>query len=65
MNLIYLAASIKSFNKAKYLGICFDYKLNFLDHIKMVEIKVARSVEIYFQLKCVLRKDALMNFMVF
>ena len=46
MNLICSAGSINSVNKAKYLGIYLDYKLNFLDHIEMVEIKVARSVGI-------------------
>ena len=59
MNLICPAGYIQSVNKAKYLGIYLDYKLNFFDHIKMVEIKVARSVGILNKLKYVLPKDAL------
>ena len=46
MNLICPAGSIKSVSKAKYLIIYLDYKLNFLDHMKMFQIKVARSVGI-------------------
>ena len=46
MNLICPTGSIKSVNKAKYFGIYLDYKLNFLDHIKMVEVKAARLVGI-------------------
>ena len=42
MNLICPVGSINSVNKAKYLRIYLDYKLNFLD-IKMVTIKVAQS----------------------
>ena len=42
-------------------GIYLDYKLNFLDHIKLVEIKVARSVGILYKLKYFLPKDALMQ----
>ena len=36
MNLICPAGSINSVNKAKYLDIYLDYKLNFLDRIEMV-----------------------------
>ena len=61
MDLICSAGSINSIKKAKYLGIYLDYTLNFLDRIKMVEIKVARSVGILFKLKYVLTKDALMQ----
>ena len=53
--------SIKSVNKAKYLGIYFDYKLNFLDHIKIVETKVARLIKIIYELKYILPKDALLQ----
>ena len=35
--------------KAKYLGIYLEYKLNFLDHIKIVETKVARSIGILYR----------------
>ena len=61
MNLIYSVGSLNSVNKAKYLGIYLDYKLNFLDHIKMVKIKVARSVGILRKLKYVLPKDSLIQ----
>ena len=61
MNTTCPAGSIKSVNKAKYQGIYFDYKLNFLDHIKIVETKVARSNGILFKLKYVLPKDALLQ----
>ena len=46
MNLICLTGSINSVNKAKYPGIYLDYKQIFLDDIKMVQTKVARSVKI-------------------
>ena len=52
MNLICYAGSINSVNKAKYLGIYLDYKLNFLDHIKMVEMRNFIKVEICFNEKC-------------
>ena len=61
MNITCPAGSIKSINKDKYLGIYLDYKLNFLDHIKIVETKVARSIGILYKLKYVLPKDALLQ----
>ena len=61
MNLMCSAGSINSVNKAKYLSIYLDYKLIFLDHVKMVDIKVARSVGILYKLKNVLTKDPLMQ----
>ena len=56
MNITCPTGSIKSVNKAKYLGMYLDYKLNFLDHIKVVETKVARSVTTLYKLKYVLPK---------
>ena len=47
MNITCSPESIKSVNKAKYLGIYLDYELNFLDHIKIIKTKVARSIGIY------------------
>ena len=61
INITCPAGSIKSVNNAKYLGIYLEYKLNFLDHIKIVETKVARSIGILYRLKCVLPKDALLQ----
>ena len=50
---------IKSVNKAKYLGINLDNKLNFRDHIKLIEMKIARSVGILNKLKHYLNKPSL------
>ena len=63
MNLICPAGFIKSVNKAKYLKIYNIHGLqtSFLGHIKMVEIKVARSVGILYKLKHLLPKDVLMQ----
>ena len=61
INITCPAGSIKSVNKAKYLGINLDHKLNFLDHIKIVKTKVARSIRILHKLKYVLPKDALLQ----
>ena len=61
MNITCLAGSIKSVNKAKYLGIHLDNKLNFLNHIEIVETKVARSIGIFYKLEYVLPKDAVLQ----
>ena len=50
---------IKSVNKAKYLGINLDNKLNFRNHIKLIEMKIARSVGILNKLKHYLNKPSL------
>ena len=52
---------IKSVNEAKYLGIILDVKLNFSDHMKVLENKVTRSVEILIKLKYFLPQDALLK----
>ena len=57
---------IKSVNKAKYLGILLDVKLNFSDHIKVLEKQVARSVRIRSQLRSFLYlKKLFLNFITF
>ena len=45
------AGEIKTVYKAKYLGIIFDNRLNFYEHIKIFEAKIARSVRILNRLK--------------
>ena len=55
------AGEIKTVFKAKYLGILFDNRLNFHEHIKILESKIARSVGIlnkqkYFLFSSVLLK---------
>ena len=45
------AGEIKTVFKAKYLGILFDNRLNFLAHIKILEVKIAISVGILNKLK--------------
>ena len=56
---------IKSVNKAKYLGITLDNKLNFRDHIKLIEVKIARSVGILNKLKHYLNKPSLKKLYLF
>ena len=59
----YLKSSleIKSVYKAKYLGITFDNRLNFHEHIKILETKIARSVGILNKLKYFLPSSALLK----
>ena len=53
------AGEIKTIFKAKYLGIIFDNRLNFHEHIKILEVKIARSVGILNKLKYFLPSSAL------
>ena len=55
------AGEIKTVFKAKYLEILFDNRLNFLAHIKILEVKIARSVGILNKLKYFLPSSALLN----
>ena len=52
---------IKSVNKSKYLGILFDVKLTFSDHIKVFKSKISKYVGILSKLKYFLLKDALLK----
>ena len=44
---------------AKYLGVMIDSKLNFQNHIKIIESKLSRGVGILYRLKAVLPREAL------
>ena len=55
------ASKIKNVFKAKYFGILFDNRLNFHEHIKLLEAKIAQSVEILNKLKCFLPSSALLK----
>ena len=52
---------ILSCDKAKYLGIFIDSRLNFHSHLKSVENKVARSVGILSKLKHFLPSNSLLK----
>jgi len=52
---------IESVQRAKYLGILIDEKLNLIDHIKNLEIKISRSVGILSKLKYYLPEGALLK----
>ena len=52
---------ILSCDKAKYLGVFIDLRLNFHSHIKSVENKVARSVGILSKLKHFLPSNSLLK----
>ena len=45
-------------NKARYLGILIDSKLNFKDHLNEMELKISRVVGIMHKLKSVLSQEA-------
>ena len=55
------AGEIKTIYKAKYLGIIFDNRLNFHEHIKILKAKVAQSVGIRNKLKFFLHSSALLK----
>ena len=55
------AGEIKTVFKAKYLGILFDNRLNFLAHIKILEVKIAPLVGILNKLKYFLPSSALLK----
>ena len=61
LNLRCPAGTIKSVNNAKYLGITLDNRLNFREHIKITETKVARSVGILSKLKYYLPESAMLQ----
>ena len=44
---------------AKYLGVMIDSKLNFQNHIKIIESKLSRGVGILYRLNAVLPREAL------
>ena len=44
---------------AKYLGVMIDSKLNFQNHLKIIESKLSRGVGILYRLKAVLPREAL------
>ena len=47
---------IYSVKSAKYLGVIIDYRINFYEHIKIFECRIARSVGILTKLKTILSK---------
>ena len=55
------AGEVKTVFKAKYLGIIFDNRLNYHEHIKILEAKIARSVGILNKLKYFLLSSALLK----
>ena len=55
------AGTIKSVNNAKYLGTTLENRLNFHEHIKITETKVARSVGILSKLKYYLPESAMLQ----
>ena len=61
MNIQSPAGEIRTVFKAKYLGILFDNRLNFHEHIKILEVKIARSVGILNKLKYFLPSSALLK----
>ena len=61
LNIQSSAGEIKTVYKARYLGIIFDNRLNFHEHIKTLEAKIARSVGILNKLKYFLPSSALLK----
>ena len=55
------AWSIKFTTNVKYLGVIIDNKLNFKDHINLVETKISRSVGILEKLKHYLDRTSLLK----
>ena len=55
------AGEIKSVYKTRYLGIIFDNRLNFHEHIKILEAKIAQSVGILNKLKYLLPSSSLLK----
>ena len=52
-------SSITISKTAKYLGVMIDSKLNFQNHIKIIESKLSRGIGILYRLKAVLPREAL------
>ena len=65
LNLQCPAGRINTVKKAKYLGIIFDNQLNFADHIKNIETKIARSVGIRSKLSYYLPNSAMLQLYYF
>ena len=47
--------------QVKHLGIIIDNRINFYEHIKVLECKIARSVGILTKLKTILSKQNLLQ----
>ena len=56
----YDSSQIYSVKSAKYLGVIIDNRINFYEHIKAIECKIARSVGILTKLKTILPKQNLL-----
>ena len=62
LTVCYNSFQILSVKSAKYLGvIIIDNKINFYEHIKVLECKIARSVGILTKLKTILPKQNLLQ----
>ena len=59
--LVMIVPKIFSVKSAKYLGVIIDNRINFYDHIKVLECKIARSVGILTKLKTILSKQNLLQ----
>ena len=46
-NLTICSATVHFVDNLKYLGVLLDNKLNFVEHIKFVSVKLSRTVEIF------------------
>ena len=57
----YDSSQIYSVKSAKYLGVIIDNRINFYEHIKALECKIARSVGILTKLKTILPKQNLLQ----
>jgi len=51
LNIFLNSSTITLTNSVKYLGVIIDNNLLFVEHIKMLEFKVARSIGILSKLK--------------
>ena len=59
LNISYNHSPVKVVNSVKYLGIVLDNKLQFKQHIALLESKLSRSLGILFKTKSFLPKDIL------
>ena len=57
----YDSFQIYSVKSARYLGVIIDNRINFYEHIKVLECKIARSVGILTKLKIILPKQNLLQ----
>ena len=57
----YDSSQIYSVKSAKYLGVIIDNRINFYEHIKALECKIAHSVGILTKLKTILPKQNLLQ----